>query len=388
VGRFAVKCRAFVVVVVLLLFASCTSSRMPTMVVADTVANDVYIWRRTITDDVRAEMRAVAPHVGRFKVLAREHDGAARVDHFIDWRASDFAGMPQRDVILVWRFGGAVDETLDVRPLLQRATALRAQGVHVTGIEIDHDCPTRALPQYAQWLQATRVLVTSSSSAASSASPPLRLLITALPTWADNASALRELAAAVDGITVQVHMVKAPMLFDVDEAARDLDRFSRALPNSAVAVLRVALPTYRVTLANKTGLSVTLDEVRRFRTLRAWPRVSWFRLGAADDVDAWGAATLARAIDGDGAPTPAAVRLRSTSDALVFDVVVENASAIDVDAPSHITLAGAEGADGRAGYDAVRDDSLRLRHPAPPRLRPGTSLVIGWARGSGVVVAP
>jgi hypothetical protein len=359
--------------------------------VVDDVAHDVYVWRGNITDDLRAEMRAAAPHVGRFKVLAREHDGAARVERMIEWRASDFAATPPRDVVLVWRFGGVVDETLDVRPLVQRATALRAHGVRVTGIEIDHDCPTRALPRYAQWLQATRAHMASSSSSSlsPSSSPRLQLLVTALPTWASNAEALRALAAVVDGITVQVHMVKAPTLFDVDEAARDLDRFATALSDSSLSMLRVALPTYRATLANGAGLSVTLDEVRRFRALRPWPRVSWFRLGAADDVDAWGAATLVRAIAGDEAPTTAAaVRLRPTSDALVFDVVVDNPGTVDVDAPSRISLVGADSADGLGGYAAVRDDVFQLVQRAPPRLRPGASLVVGWARGSGVVVAP
>ncbi len=373
-----------VVVLVLLLLASCTSSRLPTPVVADTAAHDVYVWRRTITDDVRAEMRAAANTVSRFKVLAREHEHQGHANErrevWVDWQARDF---PAREVTLVWRIGdevdNSVDNTLDIAPLLVRAQALRAGGVNVTAIEIDHDCPTRALRDYAAWLARTRVATTSSG---------LRLTITALPTWASDSGALQELAAVVDGLTVQVHMVKAPVIFDVDDAARDFNRFVAAVPPAVLPVLRVALPTYRATLADGVGVSVTRAEVQRFLAQHPWPRVSWFRLGAVDDSDAWGAATLASVVAHEHAEAAATVRLHPTSTALVFDVVVDNAGTVDVDAPARITLVNANSADGLQNYRALHDDTWRLQRRDPPRLRPGTSVVVGWVRGSGVVVAP
>ena len=109
---------------------------------ADLVAHDVYVWRRRITDDVRAAMAEVAPAVGRFKVLAREHEGTARREVWIDWQASDFP--VARAVTLVWRIDGTTPlDRLSVTPLLARAIALKEAGVVVGGIEVDHDCPTR-----------------------------------------------------------------------------------------------------------------------------------------------------------------------------------------------------------------------------------------------------
>lgn len=359
-----------------------TGSAATAPVVADAVAHDVYVWRRTISDALRVELRAAAAHVGRFKLLAREHArGDAPDEVWVDWQPGD---LPRgREVAVVWRIGGTAvpGDALDVRPLLQRALALRAAGVDVTGIEIDHDCPTRALAAYAAWLQRVRATV-------GAAAPQLRLSITALPTWAADRAALAAVVAHVDGVTVQVHTVRAPAIFDVDMAASDLDRFVAALPPATVPVLRVALPTYRATLTDGAGVSVTLAEVQRFLSTKAWPRVSWFRLGADDDEDAWGAATLAAAIAGGDTRDRATVRLQPTTTAAVFDVVLENSGAVDVDAPARIRFVNAEAADGLHGYGARRDDHWRLQHPAPPRLRPGKAIVVGWVRGRGVVVAP
>lgn len=377
--------RAFVLTgLTTLLGALATScrSRAPAAVAADDVAHDVYIWRRVLTDELRAEMRAASTTVSRFKVLAREHDGAgdARREVWVDWQPRDF---PACEVVLVWRINGDIDNdfnnTLDVAPLVARAQMLRAGGVNVTAVEIDHDCPTRALRHYAAWLQRLQAPL---------AAHELRLTITALPTWASDVAALQALAAVVAGITVQVHMVQAPVIFDVDAAGHDLDRFVAALPPSVLPALRVALPTYRATLADGTGVSVKRAEVLHFLVEHRWPRVSWFRLGAADDSDAWGAATLASAIAATSSEAAAIVRLRPTTTALVFDVVVENASAVDVDAPAQIALFNADVADGQMHYRAIRDEVWRLQRRDPPRLRPNTSLVVGWVRGSGVVVGP
>ena len=62
----------------------------------------------------------------------------------------------------------------------------RAAGVDVVGLEIDHDCATAVLADYARWLAANRPPA------------PLAWSITALPTWA-GAPALPAVAAALGG---------------------------------------------------------------------------------------------------------------------------------------------------------------------------------------------
>lgn len=375
----------------LVLFVACGPGTGPSsttnLAPPDLVADDVYVWRRRISNDMRAAMVEVAPAVGRFKVLAREHEGTARREVWIDWQASDFP--TGRAVTLVWRIDGTTPlDGLSVTPLLARAIALKDAGVVVGGVEVDHDCPTRALGAYAAWLQQVRTETVI-------ADPAFSLGITALPTWATAPAALTTLAQSVDGITLQLHAVAAPVLFDVDAAGRDLDAFAAALPPSTVARLRIALPTYRVTLATGAGVSATADDVHHFRQQHRWPRISWFRLGADDDRDAWGPATLAAAIAGEGSGSGGiTVMLRDTDDEALKDVVVKNVGAVDRDAPAVIVVDGVVRGDGSRGFgvdvaNAVEGATGRrwsLRHRAPPRLRPGDEIVVGWVRGSPVLV--
>ena len=94
----------------------------------------------------------------------------------------------------------------ELEPLLAR---WRAGGVDVAGIEIDHDCATAALDDYASWLRELRDAMPRD----------LKLSVTALPSWLES-PALDQVLGAVDDSVLQVHAVQRPdhALFDAASA--------------------------------------------------------------------------------------------------------------------------------------------------------------------------
>lgn len=90
--------------------------------------------------------------------------------------------------------------------------------------------------------------------------------------------------------------------------------------------------------------------------------------------------------------------LRDTDDEALKDVVVKNVGAVDKDAPAVIAFDGVVRGDGSRGFgfdvgnvgngeEGPAGRRWSLRHRAPPRLRPGDEIVVGWVRGSPVLVS-
>jgi hypothetical protein len=341
-------------------------------------------------------------------------------------------------ITLVVRIEGSRPiESFELSPFTRAGDALRAVGVNVVGIEVDHDCATAGLAEYAQWLERQRgVLSSNASSNAASSNAAYRFSITALPTWAWSPS-LVDVARSVDEIVVQVHAVRAPMIFDASDAWRDLSRFARALrtdePHSPT--LRVALPTYSAVVRD-IEVSVDPDDVARFADkLRAATDpdlarvrgIVWFRLPVDGDGQTWSRATFARIVDGmiasDGiagahvgakstedstntnprsaattnprlAATPRASnpRLAATPRATIelvshgdqrFDVVVTNRTNELVDLPRVRVAGDIDDADMVAGYRAAGAGTW----DAPRRsLAREERIVIGWIHGKDITL--
>lgn len=249
--------------------------------------HDAYVWQRAWTGSVRAAVANAPPELSGLRVLTLEvsRDGthtwpAVRTDSLL--RAN-------RPITAVVRIDGSrLPADISLTPVIERIVTWRAAGVPVAGIEVDHDCATAALADYAAWLAAQRP-------------PDLRYSITALPTWADapppTRTTLTALGAVVDEIVLQVHAVQAPTIFDAASARRWVAQFAAALP--AETALRVALPTYKVALG-----AAHPDDVAAFlRTLEREPiaavtGIVWFRLPIAADRAAWPAPVLAAVIRG------------------------------------------------------------------------------------------
>ncbi|MEO1086019.1 MAG: DUF3142 domain-containing protein, partial [Acidobacteriota bacterium] len=105
-------------------------------------------------------------------------------------------------------------------------------------LHIDHDCPTRRLPECAELLKAVRRRIA-----------PMRLIFTALPSWLDDPDAFASMADAADGFVLQVHSLDDPGAQD-ELVDPDLARRAVAAAARHGKPFRVALPThtYRVFL--------------------------------------------------------------------------------------------------------------------------------------------
>jgi hypothetical protein len=326
---------------------------------------------------VSAAVAGAPAPLGALRVLAAERSGPSRqpVEVAVDVEALRRSGRP---VVAVLRIDGTAPlEGVSVDAAVEAARRWRARGLAVRGVEIDHDCATARLPAYAAWVRAQRARAGD-----------LPLAVTALPAWLGGPG-LDALLAAADGVTLQVHAVAAPSLFDRAQARRWVERWSRETRRP----FAVALPTYRVRLAAGPSLAAPELEVAAF--LRGLERdpiasvtgVAWFRLGNAADREAWSARTLAAVIA--GAPLRPAVRVELVPAAGgALDVAVENAGDADGSAPARIAFAGSvEGLEGVRGYAAEGSAGDALVARTPPRLRAGERVVVGWIRGQGVSLA-
>jgi len=302
----------------------------------------------------------------------REHTDVEAIAHFADFSSGQLHllavddAFVQRDPRLPAALVASHTPTIltirltrlgDIAVVVDTVAWWRARGVDVRAVEIDHDCGVRALPGYATWLSTLKTTLSKQTTATP-------LWITALPAWWTQPTHAAVLAA-VDDVTVQLHAIRAPALFDVDDALR----FVRAHP-----ALRVALPTYAVTLRNGPAIFAHAADVARVRAEAR--RVTWFRLPARADVTAWSWPTL-RAVDaGPVVTTPLSTRLAPQPDGAV-EIFVVNTGAVDV-ALTDIVVEGALVVDVIAGFALV--DSVRIAPTQARFVAPGSSVVVGWAR--------
>jgi hypothetical protein len=339
------------------------------------LVHEAYVWQRDWSPELSQALTQAPRELGAFRVLARERSGPERspVDVAVDVEALARGG---REVVAVMRVEGTAPlEGVSLREVAVHARAWRARGVRVRGIELDHDCATAALAGYADWLERERAAL----------GDDLALSITALPTWSASPT-LPRLASLPDSLVLQVHAVRAPTLFMAEEARGFVEAWARVTDRP----FQVALPTYRVRLRDGTPLSAEPREVALFlaglreRPVAGVAGIVWFRLGHRGDADAWSLPTLAAVVRGEALAPQFLPRLVDAGGG-TLDIVIENTGRVDAEAPMRLTLSGnLEVLDGVAGYTA-RGTSLVAR--TPPRLRVGERRVIGFVRGSEVVLA-
>lgn len=347
---------------------ACTRGSPPPLV------HEAYVWQRDWSPELTQALTQAPPELGALRVLARERSGPRRtpVDIAVDVEALARSG---REVVAVMRVDGTAPlEGISLQEVAVHARAWKARGVRVRGIELDHDCPTAALPRYADWLEREQAALGD-----------LPLSITALPSWASSPD-VKRLASLPTDLVLQVHAVRAPTLFTPEEARGFVEAWAKATGRP----FHVALPTYRVRLRDGTPLSAEPRAVSRFlASLRDEPvpgvkGILWFRLGHRGDPDAWSLPTLASVLRGEPLVPRLTPRLVDAGGG-TRDIVLENTGPVDADAPVRLTLSGnLEVLDGVGGY-APHGTSLVAR--TPPRLRVGERRVIGFVRGTEVSFA-
>lgn len=354
----------------------------------------LYIWQRQWTPAHEAALRDSRTDFSTLRVLALQAFpnagwSRARID-------APLLKNDGRPLIAVIRLDGqlkALDQQQITTQILQLINDWQAQGLTLSGVEIDHDAGNARLPAYAQFLTHLRSALPQS----------LPLSITALPAWLDSAQ-LPALLATVDSSVLQVHAVSDPRhgLFDPEQARHWADAWGKVTDKP----FYLALPAYGVALLpDVDGAPVVESEVplehggqRRElladplqlsqlgKTLRDDPPAHlagliWFRLPLVNDRRAWSLTTLRAVARGDALISQLGLSISEQHG--LYDIRLVNPGNLDSAWPQRITVkvSDCEGADALAGYSLQQSaDLLTFTRLRDGRLPAGGQRAIGWAR--------
>jgi hypothetical protein len=322
----------------------------------------------------------------------------------VNWKALSATHRPVSAVIRIER-PGADDEI--VKAVLAEASRLRqaaaADGLTLSVVQIDYDCPQKKLASYAAWL-----------SRISESLKPLPVRITTLASWLNEKDFLTLLRACHQYV-LQVHSFERPApgrrasVCDPDKTRAWVKQAS-ALGHS----FTVALPTYRATAgydASGKLLGVATDSVTprwvAGTTLEEFPSnpdelsaliaewnrdrpagltgIWWYRLPVETDTRNWRWPALAAVMAGRAPISKLEVQFNG---AQPVDLVLWNRGEKDEWMPAKVTIrwpapAHAVG-DGAAGWDFAAGENEGV-FTAPPALRkrllpPDQSMALGWLR--------
>jgi hypothetical protein len=377
----------------------------PAATTTGTLQQSAYVWQRQWTD-ATARAVASATEFDTLLLLVAEvqpGDPARTTYPNVDWNAVKRSGRPAGLVVRMGRCTGPISPD---QPMMQAARAAaessiaqaRAAGVRITEVQIDFDCPTRLLPEYARWLAQLRTL-------------GVPLGITALPSWLD-ADGFDDVLLAVDEWVLQVHWLdpKSGELFVAASAQQAVERAA-----GHGRSFRVALPTYGYRLCRDkdgTVVDVVAEEPLRAEhpdhhpteiiasaneissLVKQWTHrrpagmtgVVWFRLPVDGDVRNWSAETLRDVMQGK--PCAAEVTARVVREASgVCTISVCNTGNAPGRWPREIRMEQEFlAADGVNGY-ILDEESLKMDFRDRPHLPAGRSVIVGWVRtdGKGIV---
>ncbi len=332
--------------------------------------SDVYVWNQSWSPAVEAAVRSLGPDVAALRVLVQE---AGRPPVAVSAEA-----LRGRAVVAVLRVNGeGPPDEPTLETFMAAVEALAAQRVDVTQVEFDCDVATSRLGDWARVVARWRPRVR-----------PRKLSVTALPAWLE-APELGALAESADELVLQVHTVRAPVLFDGRQALADVRRFSQRF---GARPFRVALPAYGAQLRDgRPVLAAPHDVAKALETLSDVPGVGgfvWFRLGHAQDAQAWSVETLRAVIRAEPAVRAApvaAVELAAVPSAPVTsDVWVSNLNSVDVAWPGRVSVMGAvRHADATTGYGVQPSgEGVDFTSSLSGWLHPGERARIGFVVGS------
>lgn len=380
---------------VVLLIAGARVSAAPT--------HDVYVWQREWTPDVRAALTQSRDIFTGVRVLVAQ---AGRGGRWFTTSADPavFVGDPRRRVAVV-RYDGAgspPDAAALASFLHDLLSRWRASGAAFAGVEIDYDCGSARLADYAARLRQIRAALP----------PDMALSATVLPSWLDS-PALDDVSAAIDESVLQVHAVQSPThgLFDAVVA----ERWVRAFAPRAHKGFRVALPAYgsrvrfdengrALAVENEMPVDAAADATARdlrvdpadvvalLASLDAdpppnWRGVAWFRLPIAADRRAWTLAAIGNVVAGR-IPTAAFSASAIAREGGASDIVIANTGSAGSSAPIVTVRADAcDAADGATGWRPERSVGGWRFVPDQTRwVRGGSRMAVGWVRCDDVAI--
>ena len=370
-----------------------------------------YLWQREWTPAVVDAMQEAGKHMDRLVILGAEirwEGGVANtIRANIQWDALKNSAKPCSIALRIAPFEGPfTEDDVHARAIVAVAKSLldeaRAHHVELAEFQIDFDCGQKKLAGYRTWLHALRPVVS-----------PLRLTITTLPSWLDEAE-FPELLGDVDGYVLQVHSVPTAQesghadLCDTVLARKWVEKASKlGKPFS------VALPTYWCVAGYDPAgklLGVAMDSVQpswpqgtqvlEFGTdadalaalvnewLQARPaglqELLWYRVPVATDMRNWRWPTLSAVMAG----RKPARKIEAVSEGgNPTDISIVNTGEADGQLDCSVVVTWSSGAlvasDALPGWrlSVENDRAVFTMEPGSGlRLSPGGKRPIGWLR--------
>ena len=358
----------------------------------------VYIWQRVWMPAHIDALNDSKTLFSELRVLAaQQQPREGWIDAHVDLDALKSDG---RAVWPVIRLDGRL-ATLDADAIATRAhdvvAAWRAAGVRVDGVEIDFDCASSRLADYAKLLAAIKTKLAKDAT----------LSITALPAWI-GAAGLAAVLAQSDEAVLQVHAVSDPKhgLFDAKQAKQWIDAFAK----QTTKPFRVALPAYgsalvldaqghQVGVESEAPLAEPGARLELFsdprtvadllHTLKQSPPPNlrgylWFRLPLPGDRRAWPLATIDAVIGGKELHSAWTPEIGDGGNG-AFDISVRNSGNLEAVLPASVEISTfacqKNDANALPGYRVeVGDDVLRFVRETDKTLPATQTRPLGWVR--------
>jgi hypothetical protein len=378
-----------------MLLASCDS---PAPLPLD---QQVYIWQRQWTPNHTLALAQSRQTFSTLRVLAaQDYPKQGWIHAHIDFAVLQKDARP---VIAVIRLDGQLPQLNNseiANQIQQVISTWQSKGLNLVGIEIDHDCASQRLSEYAVLLEQLKQKLPK----------PLRLSITALPAWLDSPE-LDSVLEIVDSSVLQVHAVQRVQLGLFDEAKAE--SWVTAYAKRSAHDFYVALPAYSagLTADGRVESEVRLSYAGQRQELRVDPHsvakfmqfvqdkhepklrgLVWFRLPLADDVRAWSWTTLHAVVTQHSLEAQFDIALKpSAKIAGLYDIVLTNSGNLDANLPVsiHVQDHGCEAGDALSPYALNRQshqwvfsqsNTVTLTTQNNQRINASTSRAIGWMR--------
>lgn len=361
----------------------------------------VYIWQRQWTPNHTLALAQSRQTFSTLRVLAAQaYPKEGWIHAHIDFTALRKDGRP---VIAVIRLDGQLLQLNDIEiahQIQQVIQTWQSKSVNLVGIEIDHDCASQRLAEYAVLLQQLKQHLPK----------PLKLSITALPTWLET-SELDHVLAIVDSSVLQVHAVQRVQLGLFDEAKAE--DWVAAYAKRSEHDFYVALPAYSagLTADGRVESEVRLPSAGQKQELRVDPHLVakfmtfiqhhrdpklrgfvWFRLPLADDVRAWSWVTLQAVVTQHALASHFDIALKPSANMPgLYDIVLTNSGNLDSNLPAsiHVQNHSCTAGDALPPYMLNRESDqwifAQLMAATPTiqnnqRINASASRTVGWMR--------
>jgi len=385
-----------------------------------TLPNDAYVWQRNWNASTRDAIGKSQLHLHSLVALGTEvsfqNGKPIIVSVPVDWALLQTAHGSAGAALRIGPYTGsfAADDAT-CRLLCDMAESqisnARRAGVTLAELQIDFDCATSKLHGYQIWVESIRRRIA-----------PVKLTVTALPTWLADPAAV-PLLRATDGFVLQVHSLEKPAGIDAPMTLCDPVAANAAVEKAGAIGLpfRVALPTYGYLAAfsdagellgiSAEGPSRTWPAGVRLKVVRSDPVVIaglvrewtvhrpphlvgliWYRLPCDEDHLNWRAETLACVMRGE-APSPHLVAEVRRSEERLDEVTVRNDGTSDAPFPGSVRVrceaAEIIASDALGGFEqtgsTVGSTGSEVTFRATPGacadvISPGQTRSIGWVR--------